>query len=54
MNECDESGRCTASKTASGVTNCIYCGKELVEVGGSWYTWDADLVSLNPIPQNRL
>ena len=40
---CDISGRCVAPKGASGSTNCVFCGKELVERNGRWYTWDADM-----------
>ena len=40
---CDISGRCVASASAESITNCIYCGKELVKRKGRWHTWDADL-----------
>ena len=42
-NLCDIGGRCTPAPTTSNVSNCIYCGKELVQKDGKWYTWDADL-----------
>jgi hypothetical protein len=48
---CDNSGRCTASIEANGITNCIYCGKELHQRNGQWFTWDADLVTNDPRPQ---
>ena len=31
---CDISGRCVAPKGAHKITNCIFCGKELVEKNG--------------------
>ena len=40
---CDNSGLCKAPRGARDITNCIYCGKELVEINGGWYTWDWDL-----------
>jgi hypothetical protein len=41
---CDISGRCVAPKGAKGITNCLYCGKELRQgADGKWYTWDADM-----------
>lgn len=40
---CDIKGACVVSKGAKGITNCIFCGKELVERKGKWYTWDADM-----------
>ena len=50
---CDISGRCVAPKGAKGITNCIYCGKELLERKGKWYTWDADLLTDEPTPQDE-
>lgn len=50
-NMCDNSGRCTADSEAKGSTNCIYCGKELIQRNGQWFTWDADLAALTPQPQ---
>lgn len=39
---CDNSGVCWAPAGAAGVTNCVYCGKELEQrEDGKWYTWDA-------------
>ena len=40
---CDISGICEAPREARGITNCIHCGKELIEKDGKWWTWDADL-----------
>ena len=40
---CDMAGECEAPHDTRGLTNCIYCGKELVEKDGSWWTWDSDL-----------
>lgn len=34
-------GTCEAAPEARGLTNCVYCGKELRERDGAWYTWDA-------------
>lgn len=47
---CDNSGKCQAPRGARDITNCIYCGKELREKDGHWFTWDADTVK-NPISQ---
>lgn len=40
---CDISGRYEAPRGARDSTNCIHCGKELVERDGQWWTWDADM-----------
>jgi hypothetical protein len=40
---CDIAGQCEAPQNSRGITNCIHCGKELVEKDGEWWTWDADL-----------
>lgn len=50
---CDDvTGVCVAPSYATGITNCIYCGKELVQhADGNWYTWDADLLTGHPRPQ---
>ena len=37
---CD-SGNCKAPWGARDITNCVYCGKELIQRGLAWYTWDA-------------
>lgn len=37
---CDN-GDCLAPDGARMITNCVYCGKELHECKGAWYTWDA-------------
>ena len=50
--KCDISGRCVAPKGASGITSCKFCGKELVQHGGKWYTHDAFL-SPYPTPQDQ-
>lgn len=47
---CDNSGECEAPRGARDITNCIYCGKELREKNGEWFTWDADMVKF-PKPQ---
>ena len=47
---CDISGLCEAAPGDRGITNCIYCGKELHEKDGWWWTWDAYMVE-NPQPQ---
>ncbi len=39
---CDISGICRPSSLDEDVTNCVYCGKELIKKDGKWYTWDAD------------
>lgn len=39
---CMATGRCEAPRRARGITNCIWCGKELHEKDGRWWTWDAD------------
>lgn len=50
---CNTSGICTAFDGDSGYSNCQYCGKELYEKDGYWWTWDA--VSLaNPLPQHGI
>jgi len=49
---CHHSGICVAPAGASCVTSCIYCGKELHERGGQWWTWDADQFE-NPRPQQQ-
>lgn len=38
---CDETGLCRAAAGERDITTCIYCGKELHEKDGAWYTWDA-------------
>ena len=50
---CDVSGKCVAPRGAKGSTNCVYCGKELVQRGGKWFTWDADLLTDEPTPQDE-
>lgn len=47
---CDYTGTCVAPRDARGITSCIYCGKELHQVKGLWYTWDA-YMHKNPRPQ---
>jgi hypothetical protein len=47
---CHHSGQCVAAADDRGLSNCIYCGKELREKGGEWWTWDADQYS-DPKPQ---
>lgn len=37
---CDDAGICEAPEHDRGLTNCVHCGKELVEVNGVWLTWD--------------
>ena len=49
-NLCDISGICCAPYGARGVTLCIHCGKELVEIDGQWFTWDYEFKK-NPQPQ---
>jgi hypothetical protein len=47
--ECDAIGLCVAPAGATSITNCIYCGKELHERDGAWWTWDAqERVSRRP------
>jgi len=44
---CNISGTCVAPKGAGGLTNCIYCGKELHRRNdGLYYTWDADMKAI--------
>lgn len=52
---CNVSGRCVAPKGEKGITNCLYCGKELRQgADGKWYTWDADMFEGQiPTPQNE-
>ncbi len=51
---CDIRGRCVAPKGTKGVTNCKFCGKELQQGSdGKWYTWDADLLTDEPQPQDE-
>ncbi len=50
---CDETGICVAPVRANGITNCIHCGKELVERNGAWYTWDMDFERGRAIPQQQ-
>ena len=40
---CEYTGICVAPAGARYITNCVHCGKELHEVNGWWYTWDADM-----------
>lgn len=47
---CDNSGKCEAPPDARGITNCIYCGKELHERNGEWRTWDVHMTKY-PEPQ---
>lgn len=43
-NACDSTGICKPHPDHRLVSNCIHCGKELVERPiGLWVTWDADL-----------
>ena len=42
---CDVGGLCTPFLSDRVVSQCIYCGKELIKKEGEWYTWDADLHS---------
>jgi hypothetical protein len=32
-------GTCKALDGDTGITSCIYCGGELIEVNGLWYHW---------------
>lgn len=50
---CENFGQCEAPAGAKGITNCVDCGKELLEINGKWYTWDAYLYP-NPKPQGRV
>lgn len=34
---CCRLGSCEAPKNARGITSCIHCGGELIQVGGFWY-----------------
>jgi hypothetical protein len=45
---CDHTGICRPLNTDKGTSNCIFCGKELVEVDGEWKSWDWDLVLKQP------
>jgi hypothetical protein len=49
---CHHSGRCVAPAEAAETANCIYCGKELRESGGKWWTWDAGQYDA-PYPQEQ-
>lgn len=48
---CDDTGRCKAPKGVRLITNCVHCGKELHEINGVWFTYDADKYD-NPVPQD--
>jgi hypothetical protein len=48
---CDNSGRCMAPVGVRSITNCIYCGKELIEIMGAWFTWDYEFFD-DPQPQD--
>ena len=48
---CDVAGICVAPEGEHGIASCVYCGKELVERNGQWFTWDADIITANPRPQ---
>ena len=50
---CDSTGSCSADPSDRGISNCIHCGKELIEKDGKWFTWDADLYK-NPRPQGYI
>lgn len=39
-NECD-TNTCQAPEGATGITSCVYCGGELIEVNGLWYHWSS-------------
>jgi hypothetical protein len=39
-NECD-TNTCQAREGATGITSCVYCGGELIEVDGLWYHWSS-------------
>lgn len=41
---CDNSGLCTAAETSDTISNCKYCGKELIWKNGNWWTWDSDIM----------
>ena len=47
---CNITGTCEAPKGARDIASCIYCGKELHEKDGKWWTWDA-ANHPNPRPQ---
>jgi hypothetical protein len=49
---CDNAGKCVAPKGAKGITNCVHCGKELIEREGRWYTWDVDMHEMQT-PQDQ-
>ncbi len=49
---CDATGLCKALEGSKVITNCIYCGKELIEKDGKWYTWDADFHTDDPVVQD--
>jgi hypothetical protein len=36
---------CVPLSPDEDISQCIYCGKELIKKEGYWYTWDADLHS---------
>ena len=38
---CDDTGICEPPPGASGIVECIHCGKELRWYTGEWRTWDA-------------
>ena len=40
---CDTTGKCVAPAGSRVICNCLYCGKELFEKDGVWWTWDANL-----------
>ncbi len=50
---CMAVGRCEAAAGERGITNCVWCGKELHEKDGHWWTWDADQYS-NPKSQGHI
>ena len=50
---CHHSGVCVAHEDAKLICNCIYCGKELHEIDGDWWTWDADQHP-SPKPQQQM
>ena len=50
---CNDTGICVAPAWARDITECVYCGKELHEIDGQWYTHDADLKNGKVRPQSR-
>jgi len=36
---CCWNGECEAPKNAQGISMCIHCGAEMLEVNGLWYHW---------------